>query len=82
LKPALIVASLLAILAVAAAGAYAVWRGIEGSAISMHGTIALGLGVLVTVALGAGLMFLVFYSSRRGYDDIDAPPPDQGDGDR
>jgi membrane protein implicated in regulation of membrane protease activity len=81
LKPALIVISLLAILAVAAVGVYGVWHGIEGPAISTHGTIALGLGVLVTFALGAGLMFLVFYSSRKGYDDNDAPPPDR-DGER
>jgi acid phosphatase family membrane protein YuiD len=35
------------------------------------GWIALVLGALATIALGSGLMFLVFYSSRRGYDDID-----------
>jgi len=33
------------------------------------GWIALGFGVLVTIAIGSGLMFLVFYSSRHGYDD-------------
>ena len=35
------------------------------------GWIALVLGTVVTIALGSGLMFLLFYSSRRGYDDID-----------
>lgn len=34
-----------------------------------HGVIALVLGVLLSLALGIGLMFLVFYSSRRGHDD-------------
>jgi hypothetical protein len=48
-----------------------------------HGYIALVLGTVVTLALGMGLMGLVFYSSRRGYDDqahgSDAgrtPPPE------
>lgn len=82
MKPALIIATLLAILAVAAIGGYAVWTGIEGSAISAHGIIALGLGAVLTLALGGGLMFLVFYSSRRGYDDIDPPPPRRRDTDR
>lgn len=78
MKTTLIVVSLLAILATAVVGVHQLWVSMEGSAISTHGMIALGLGVLVTFGLGAGLMFLVFYSSRRGYDDIDVPPPDRG----
>jgi len=35
------------------------------------GWIALSLGVLVTVLVGGGLMFLLFWSSRHGYDDIE-----------
>ena len=38
---------------------------------SGHGWIALTLGVVLSFVLGAGLMALVFISSRRGYDDID-----------
>ena len=34
-----------------------------------HGFAALTLGVILSLALGIGLMFLVFYSSRRGHDD-------------
>lgn len=34
-----------------------------------HGIIALVLGVLLSLALGIGLMFLVFYSNRHGHDD-------------
>ena len=37
--------------------------------ISMHGWIALTLGVVLSLAIGGGLMALSFYSSRRGYDD-------------
>lgn len=45
------------------------WFAMGDVEITGHGMIALALGALVTFALAAGLMFLVFYSSRRGYDD-------------
>lgn len=54
--------------------AVSVWTGMEGTALSVHGWIALALGAIVTVALGVGLMFLVFYSNRHGYDDSDKRP--------
>ncbi len=38
---------------------------------SWHGWLAMGLGVVLTAALGGGLMYLVFYSARHGHDDID-----------
>lgn len=37
--------------------------------LSVHGWIALTLGVVVSLAVGLGLMALVFFSARRGYDD-------------
>lgn len=37
--------------------------------IGIHGWIALILGVIFSLAVGGGLMALVFVSSRRGYDD-------------
>ena len=37
--------------------------------IGLHGSIALGLGVVLTLLLGIGLMALVFFSARRGYDE-------------
>ena len=43
--------------------------GATGFAMPAIGWIALGVGALVTIAVGSGLMFLVFYSSRHGYDD-------------
>jgi hypothetical protein len=46
------------------------WAGIGDSEISGAGWLAMGLGVVVTLALGIGLMALVFISSRRGYDEI------------
>ena len=45
------------------------WNGIGDSDISPAGWVAMGIGIVVTLALGIGLMTLVFISSRRGYDE-------------
>jgi uncharacterized BrkB/YihY/UPF0761 family membrane protein len=37
--------------------------------VSGPGTLAMIFGVLFTLVVGCGLMGLIFYSSRRGYDD-------------
>jgi hypothetical protein len=60
--------------AVAAVAAVAIvvttfWRDLGASEISPAGWLALGLGVVATLALGIGLMGLMFISSRQGYDD-------------
>jgi hypothetical protein len=47
-----------------------VWTGIGGSEISAAGRLPMGVGVVVTLALGVGLMALVFISNQRGYDEI------------
>jgi len=39
-----------------------------GTAMSTTGWIAMVFGILVTLALGAGLMALMFYSNRHGRD--------------
>jgi len=44
------------------------WNELEGIAISGTGWVFIVIGVLATVALGAGLMALVFYSARADYD--------------
>ncbi|MGE0718326.1 MAG: hypothetical protein AB7P02_22960 [Alphaproteobacteria bacterium] len=62
---------MLGLVAIAAMAAGAIWTGIGDISIGLHGWIALGLGVFFTLAIGGGLMALVFYSSRRGYDDLD-----------
>lgn len=46
------------------------WAGIGDSDISVAGWLAMGFGVIVTLALGIGLMALVFISNRRGYDEF------------
>jgi hypothetical protein len=45
------------------------WNGIGDSEISPMGWVAMCIGIIVTLALGIGLMALVFISSRRGYDE-------------
>jgi hypothetical protein len=69
MKVALLAVVLCSLLAGAIYAAAMVWTGLAESEISTNGMIALGLGVLCTLALGAGLMALVFYSSRHGHDD-------------
>ena len=54
-----------------------VFTGFDASFMSLNGWIALALGTVLSLALGIGLMALVFYSARRGYDDRieqDVPP--------
>ena len=65
------IAAGVAVVAVTIVGAVSVvnWRVIGDSGIDTNGWIALVLGVLVTLAVGIGLMMLVFISNRRGYDD-------------
>jgi flagellar basal body-associated protein FliL len=46
------------------------WTSIGDSDISPAGWIAMGFGVVITLAVGIGLMALVFISSRRGYDEL------------
>jgi hypothetical protein len=88
MRALLTVALLVGLLGATAGVAIWAWQEMGEVEISRHGLIALGLGALVTFALGAGLMTLVFFSNRRGYDDQayrpDAPPhrPDRADGQR
>ncbi|MBS0539275.1 MAG: hypothetical protein JSR47_10995 [Proteobacteria bacterium] len=39
-----------------------------GESMSTRGYIAMGLGILATLALGIGLMSLVYFSSKSGRD--------------
>jgi hypothetical protein len=68
------IAGLVALLVMAgllvAAIVYAVrvWQAMAGVTMSGWGWLFMGLGVVVTIGLGAGLMALLFYSSRHDYD--------------
>jgi prolipoprotein diacylglyceryltransferase len=44
------------------------WRDLSGVAMSEAGWIFLILGIVITILVGAGLMALLFYSSRHDYD--------------
>ncbi|MEM7327155.1 MAG: hypothetical protein AAF437_00370 [Pseudomonadota bacterium] len=59
-------------LALTAWGVASMWAEL-GVNMTLHGWIAYGLGVVVSLALAGGLFFLLFKSSRDGYDDIDRP---------
>jgi hypothetical protein len=61
-------AVLLAFLAVSVWYAVGVWTAMSGVHMSGFGWLFLVLGVVVTCGLGAGLMALVFYSSRHDMD--------------
>ncbi|MGI9416174.1 MAG: hypothetical protein ACR2PM_21060 [Hyphomicrobiales bacterium] len=65
----LTIITLLALLAACTAVAVYLWTSLEDVAMSGHGWAAMILGVVISFALGVGLMMLVFISNRRGYDD-------------
>ncbi|HSZ74883.1 MAG TPA: hypothetical protein VK779_08685 [Rhizomicrobium sp.] len=44
------------------------WGAMDGVGISTAGWVFMALGIIVTTAVGAGLMGLVFYSSRKNFD--------------
>ena len=67
---ALIIIALFALLALAIWFAAAAWGRLGGDAIPFYGYVAIAGGVLFSLLIGGGLMALVFYSSRHGYDDL------------
>lgn len=58
------------LLAMLAAGYFACSAmAVEGEPIPTEGYVALALGAGFSVIVGVGLMVLLFFSSRRGYDE-------------
>jgi hypothetical protein len=45
------------------------WASLSDVEISTAGYVALAAGAGLTFAVGAGLMFLIFYSNRAGFDE-------------
>jgi hypothetical protein len=72
-----ILVPLFALLAISLWFAGAAWVHFEGDAIPVYGYVAIAGGVVMSLLVGGGLMALVFYSSRHGYDDLSG-----GDGDQ
>jgi len=73
----LIILCLFALLALAVWFAVSTFIHLGGDAIPAYGYVAIAGGVLFSLAFGSGLMVLVFYSNRHGYDDLS-----DGDGER
>ena len=67
-KLALIV-PLAAMLAVALWYASRSWTALEGPDMPAGLYVAMGFGILFSILVGCGLMALVFYCSRHGYDE-------------
>ena len=60
---------LLILLVSATVLSYLGWTSAAGTDVPASGYVALALGVVASLAFGFGLMALVFYSSRAGYDE-------------
>jgi hypothetical protein len=67
---ALMILALFVLLAVSIWFAGAAWVRLGGDAIPFYGYVAIAGGALLSLLVGGGLMALVFYSSRHGYDDL------------
>lgn len=63
------IAAFLIVLIAAVAASFYVWQQMGVISLGFHGWLAVGLGSAGSILLGAGLMWLSFYSSRSGYDE-------------
>jgi hypothetical protein len=70
MKSYFLVLPLLAILGITLWWAVSAWNAVDVE-MSIHGYIAMILGIVFSLVIGCGLMALMFYSSRHGYDDMD-----------
>ena len=67
---AILVVALFALLALSVWFAAYAWNHLGGEPVPSYGYVAIAGGVVVSLLVGGGLMALVFYSSRHGYDDL------------
>jgi hypothetical protein len=63
-----VVVVLLAFLVAAGVIGYLGWTSTD-SDVAASGYVAMALGVIFSLVVGVGLMALIFYSSRKGYDE-------------
>jgi len=68
----ILISALIALLAGAVYVGYVGWNSTDVQ-MPVAGYVAMTLGIVFSLALGVGLMGLMFYSSRHGYDE----PPSQ-----
>ncbi|MCK9918892.1 hypothetical protein MXD81_58190 [Microbacteriaceae bacterium K1510] len=64
-----VVAPLFALLIAAIWFLITAWNHIGGPDVPFYGWVAIGGGAFFSLLVGSGLMALLFYSSRKGYDD-------------
>jgi hypothetical protein len=64
---------LLGLLVLVVVWAVYAWNAEGPAAMTGHFYVAMGLGIFFSLVVGVGLMTLVFYSSRQGYDE----PPER-----
>jgi SNF family Na+-dependent transporter len=66
------------------AGSFIAYRGltIDNVDVPTSGYIAMAFGVILSLIAGVGLMALIFYSSRKGYDESPTVVPEQREDDR
>jgi len=64
-----IILPLLGLLTAAVWFAASAWTSLSGPPMPMAGYVAMVLGVVFSLVIGIGLMALLFYSSRHGYDE-------------
>ena len=79
LGPIALVVVLVGLLTAALWLAVDTWISAAASPMPASGYVFMVLGVVFSLAVGVGLMALVFYSNRHGYDDEAghfSPPPD------
>ncbi len=69
MKRFLVIAGIVVLLAVIAAAIVPMWVMTAGVELPAFALTMIVLMVLGCFAVGGGLMFLIFYSARKGYDD-------------
>ena len=69
MRTAALVVPLFVILGAAVWWAVGLWTSVEGPPMPVGGYVAMWLGIVFSLAIGCGLMALMFFSSRRGYDE-------------
>lgn len=67
---AILVIALFALLALSVWFAAYAWTHLGGDPVPTYGYVAIAGGVVTSLVVGGGLMALVFYSCRHGYDDL------------
>ncbi|WP_339873286.1 hypothetical protein [uncultured Brevundimonas sp.] len=68
LKRTLLTVAVVALAAAGTVGTASVWTAIGGGPLSVHGWIAMAIGIGGSIALAWGLMTLAFRSDRDGWD--------------